>query len=333
MSGSTSRSTSDPVRVDLAIVGAGPVGLYAAYYAGFRGMSVAVIDALEQVGGQMSAMYPEKMVYDVAGFPAVKAADLVQRLAEQAAASSPRYLLGEQVAGLTHVDDRVELQTAADTTVVASAVLLTAGIGSFTPRPLPAGGEYVGRGVMHFVPQLEELRDLDIVVVGGGDSAVDWALSLEQIASSVGIVHRRDVFRAHEASLSRLRSSTVEILTPYEVGALHGEPQLRAVTLVSDDCVIEREAQVVVAALGFKADLGPIRRWGIDMTGRLIAVDRAQRTSLPRVFAAGDCCGHADKVSLISVGFGEAATAVNHAAPLVHDGAVVVPGHSSDEPH
>jgi ferredoxin/flavodoxin---NADP+ reductase len=323
---------SSEVTVDLAIVGAGPVGLYAAYYAGFRGMTVAVVDALTQVGGQMSAMYPEKLVFDVAGFPAVKAQDLVHRLAEQAAASSPRYLLGEQVTGLTSTEGHVELHTAVGTRIRAAAVLVTAGIGSFTPRPLPAGDELLGRGVMHFVPRLDELRDRQVVVVGGGDSAVDWALSLEPLAASVSLVHRRETFRAHEASLARLQASAVEILTPYEIGAVHGEERVEAVTLVGTDGAVQRPADAVVAALGFKADLGPIRRWGIEMAGRLIAVDRAQRTSLPRVFAAGDCCGHPEKVSLISVGFGEAATAVNHAAPLVHEGAVVVPGHSSDDP-
>lgn len=322
------------LHVDLAIVGAGPVGLYATYYAGFRAMTVAVIDALDHVGGQMAAMYPEKLVHDVAGFPSVKAQDLVHALAEQAAQANPTYLLGEQVTDLAAGDDNVTLITSAGSRVQAKATLLAAGIGSFTPRPLPAGAEFLGRGLMHFVPRLNDLRDQDVVVVGGGDSAVDWALSLESLARSVSLVHRRDAFRAHEASLRRLRSSTVEVLTPYEVQQVHGDEMVEGLTLAgTGGGTVQHRADAVVAALGFKADLGPLKSWGLRMERRLVAVDRAQRTSRFRVFAAGDCAGHPEKVSLISVGFAEAAAAVNHIAPLVHDGAAVVPGHSSDEPH
>lgn len=327
-----SAPAADAVEVDLAVVGAGPVGLYGAYYAGFRGMSVAVLDALDHVGGQTAAMYPEKLVLDVAGYPAIKGQDLVDALAEQAASAKPHYVLGEQVVDLVTAPDHVLLTTAAGTVVRARAVLLAAGIGSFAPRPLPAGDEYAGRGVVHFVPRPTDFAGTDVVVVGGGDSAVDWAVTLEPVARRVSIVHRRDAFRAHEASVLRMRSSTVEVLAPYEVQAVHGDASVSGVTLVGDDgSTIHREADVVVAALGFKADLGPLKRWGLDLDRRQVAVTRDQRTSLPRVFAAGDCCGHPDKVTLISVGFGEAAAAVNHAAPLVHAGAPVVPGHSSDE--
>lgn len=324
--------TREVVEVDLVVVGAGPVGLYAAYYAGFRGMTVAVVDALDQVGGQTTAMYPEKLVYDVAGYAAVKGQHLVDALSEQAAGAKPHYVLGEQVVDLVTAPDHVLLTTSEGTTLRGRAVLLAAGIGSFSPRPLPTGGEYVGRGLVHFVPRPDEFAGADVVVVGGGDSAVDWAVTLEPVARRVTLVHRRDDFRAHEASVARLRASTVEILTPLEVGAVHGGDRVTGVTLEgADGASVHRDADVVVAALGFKADLGPLKRWGLDLDRRQVAVDRAQRTSLPRVFAAGDCCGHPDKVTLISVGFGEAATAVNHAAPLVHAGAPVVPGHSSDD--
>lgn len=321
------------VDVDLVVVGAGPVGLYAAYYAGFRGMSVAVVDALDHLGGQTAAMYPEKMIYDVAGYAAVKGQHLVDALAEQASSAKPHYVLGEQVVDLVTGPDHALLTTAAGTTLRGKAVLLAAGIGSFSPRPLPAGDGTLP-GVVHFVPRPADYAGTDVVVVGGGDSAVDWALTLEPVAQRVTLVHRRDAFRAHEASVTRLLGSTVEVLTPYEVDAVLGSERVEGVRLVdADGGVVERSADVVVAALGFKADLGPLKRWGLDLDRRQVAVDRAQRTSLPRVFAAGDCCGHPDKVTLISVGFGEAATAVNHAAPLVSAGAPVVPGHSSDDPH
>ena len=327
-------TTGFDVDVDLVVVGGGPVGLYAAYYAGFRGMSVAVVDALDHLGGQTAAMYPEKQVFDVAGYAAVKGQHLVDALVEQAESAKPHYVLGEQVVDLVTGPDHALLTTAAGTVLRGRAVLLAAGIGSFAPRPLPVGTEYVSRGVVHFVPRPSDYAGADVVVVGGGDSAVDWATTLEPVARSVALVHRRDAFRAHEASVARLRSSTVEVLTPYEVAEVHGDDVVTGVSLAHESgTVVRRDADVVVAALGFKADLGPLKRWGVDLDRRQVAVDRAQRTSLPRVFAAGDCCGHPDKVTLISVGFGEAATAVNHAAPLVRDGAAVTPGHSSDDQH
>ncbi|MGI5490803.1 NAD(P)/FAD-dependent oxidoreductase [Microtetraspora malaysiensis] len=318
--------------VDLVIVGAGPAGLYGAYYAGFRGMSVAVIDSLPEPGGQVAALYPEKDIFDVAGYPAVKGQALVDALVTQASQAEPLYLLGESALELRHDADAVEVVTDAGTRVRAKALLLTGGIGTFTPRELPVGGEYLGRGLRYFVRKLDELAGQDVVVVGGGDSAVDWALALEPIARSLTLVHRRDAFRAHEHSVARLRASSVRVLTPFEVADIAGDGAIGEVTVerVRGDERITLPAQTVVAALGFIADLGPVLKWGLDLRKRHVLVDRSMRTNLERVFAAGDISDYDGKVRLISVGFGEAAAAVNNLAPLVNPAFSTVPGHSSD---
>ncbi|MFF6780508.1 FAD-dependent oxidoreductase [Streptomyces sp. NPDC012510] len=322
------------VSVDLLVIGAGPTGLYGAYYAGFRGMSVAIADALPEVGGQIAALYPEKLVFDVAGFPAVRGQDLVDRLAEQAGRWSPTYLLGH---GVTTVDDTGEgivATTDAGARISAGAVLVCGGIGNFIPRELPVGSEYLGRGLRYFVPRLDELAGQDVVVVGGGDSALDWALSLEPIASSVTLVHRRKQFRAHERSVEQVHASSVRILTPYEVEKISGDGANGAVSEVvvasSDGDRVTLPAQSVVAALGFIADLGPIEQWRLELRRRRILADRTMRTNRERVFAAGDISDYDGKVSLISIGFGEAALAVNHIAALLDPARSITPGHSSD---
>ncbi|MGW1668140.1 NAD(P)/FAD-dependent oxidoreductase [Streptomyces sp. NPDC002324] len=331
MTGHAPTGAGPEVSVDLLIIGAGPTGLYGAYYAGFRGLSVAVVDALPEVGGQIAALYPEKFIYDVAGFPAVRGQDLVDRLAEQAWRWNPTYLLGHGVTQLDDTGEGIVATTDAGARVTAGAVLVCGGIGNFIPRELPVGSEYLGRGLRYFVPRLNELAGQDVVVVGGGDSALDWALSLEPIATSVTLVHRRTRFRAHERSVEQVRASSVRVLTPYEVEKVSGEGAVSEVVVAcSDGDRITLPAQSVVAALGFIADLGPIERWGLDLRRRRILVDRTMRTNRERVFAAGDIADHDGKVSLISIGFGEAALAVNHIAALLDPARSITPGHSSD---
>ncbi|WP_308402159.1 NAD(P)/FAD-dependent oxidoreductase [Streptomyces shenzhenensis] len=335
--GAAAPSAGTEVSVDLLVVGAGPTGLYAAYYAGFRGMSVAVADALPEVGGQIAALYPEKLVYDVAGFPAVRGQDLVDRLAEQAGRWNPVYLLGHGVTDLDDTGAGVVATTDAGARISAGAVLVCGGIGNFIPRELPVGSEYLGRGLRYFVPRLDELSGQDVVVVGGGDSALDWALSLEPVAASVTLVHRRTRFRAHERTVEQVGNSSVRVLTPYEVEKISGDGAdgnggvvSEVVVANSDGDRITLPAQSVVAALGFIADLGPIERWGLDLRRRRILVDRTMRTSRERVFAAGDIADYDGRVGLISIGFGEAALAVNHVAALLDPARSLTPGHSSD---
>nr|WP_207619189.1 NAD(P)/FAD-dependent oxidoreductase [Nocardioides sp. IC4_145] len=314
----------------MLVVGAGPTGLFATYYAGFRGHRVAVVDSLPELGGQVTAMYPEKLILDVAGFPAVKGRDLVAGLVEQAATADPTYLLGRTATTLEHGDDGVVVTLDDGTEVAAAAVLITAGIGKFSPRPLPAGEGWLGRGMEFFVPSFEPYAGKDVVIVGGGDSAFDWALHLEPVARSVRLVHRRDAFRAHERTVQQVRDSSVEIVTRAEVTALEGHGSLESVEVTVDGEPTTYPCQALVAALGFIADLGPLQQWGIDVHKRHVVVDPAMRTNLPRVFAAGDITEYPGKVRLIAVGFGEAATAVNNATVAIDPTAHVFPGHSSE---
>ena len=327
---------STPVSCDVAIVGAGPAGLFATYYAGFRGLSVALVDSLPELGGQVTAMYPEKAILDVAGFPTVKGRELVDGLVAQALTAEPVQLLGRTAAGLVADEESgVELTLDDGTVVSAKALIITAGIGKFSPRPLPAAADWIGRGVEFFVPSFAPYAGKDVVIVGGGDSAFDWALHLEPIARSVTLVHRRDAFRAHQRTVEQVRESTVEILTQAEVTALRDADGGSTGPLAEVEVTVEgdakpRPAQAVVAALGFVADLGPLQQWGLETHRRHLVVDPAMRTNLPRVFAAGDITEYDGKVRLIAVGCGEAATAVNNAAVVVDPTAHVFPGHSSE---
>jgi thioredoxin reductase len=320
------------VSADVLVVGAGPTGLYAAYYAAFRGLSVAVVDSLEQLGGQVSAMYPEKLIYDVAGFPAVRGRDLVAGLVAQADRFSPVYLLGHEARTLTFEGGVPRVTTSRGTRVDCGAVIVTGGIGPFAPRRLPGGAEYEGRGLAYFVPRPSDYAGRDVVVVGGGDSAFDWALSLHGLARSVTLVHRRGRFRAHAATVGRVRDAGIRLLTHREIERLRGDRRVEAVDVrdVRDGSTATLPAQGVIAALGFLADLGPLEGWGLRLTGRRIAVGTTMATNLPRVYAAGDIAGYPGKVPLISVGFGEAATAVNNAAIALDPAADLFPGHSTD---
>jgi thioredoxin reductase len=324
--------TDDHHDVDLTIIGAGPAGLYAAYYAGFRGLGVAVLDSLPEPGGQVAALYPEKLIYDVAGFPAIRGQALIDNLVEQAAPYEPRYLLDHRAEDLDPRDDGTfRIRTHRGAEVATRAVLITGGIGTFTPRPLPDAEEFEGRGLVYFVPRLEVMRDKDVLIVGGGDSAFDWATNLEDVARSVTLIHRRDRFRAHQDTVRKVTDSSVRVLTHTEVARIQGRDHVEAVTVFHNQTE-ERETlkvQAVVAALGFKADLGPLESWDVEIEGRNVTVDTRMETSVRGVFAAGDITDYEGKVRLISVGFGEAATAVNNAAVHIDPSARVFPGHSS----
>jgi thioredoxin reductase (NADPH) len=277
-------------------------------------------------------MYPEKVIYDVAGFPAIRGRELVANLVTQAGQFDPTYLLGVRADKLSYAADGRPVLTLTDgASVTCGAVRITGGLGSFTARPLPAADSFTGTGIAFFVKQLDELAGHDVVIVGGGDSAFDWAMALSPIAKSVCLVHRRDKFRAHAATVARVQELPVEIIVNAEVTRIIGE-----------DCVTGAEvtvrgaeprllpANTVVAALGFTADLGPLADWGLKLDRRHIVVDSTTATNLSRVFAAGDITEYPGKVRLIATGFGEAATAVNNAAVAIDPAAHLFPGHSSD---
>lgn len=331
---STASSIGAELAVDILIVGAGPAGLYGAYYAGFRGLRVAVLDALAEPGGQVSAMYPEKAILDIAGFPAVKGRDLIRGLLDQAAPFHPLYLLGEQALGLTHdADGNAVVTTSRERTITAGAVVVTGGIGTFTPRPLTKGLDFLDRGLCYFVPQLAEHAGRDVVIVGGGDSAFDWAVHLEPIARSVTLVHRRDKFRAHRSTVAKVRESSVRMLVNADVAAVRGNGWLAEVDIAHrpDNSTTTLPAQSLIAALGFTADLGPLTGWGLEIESRHIVVDTRMETGVARVYAAGDITDYPGKVRLIAVGFGEVATAVNNAAAVLDPEAEIFPGHSTEQ--
>ena len=318
--------------VDVLIVGAGPVGLFGAYYAGVRGLSTAVLDSLPEPGGQITAMYPEKAIFDVAGFPAIRGRELVANLVAQAAPFNPEYLLGEQAVGLERgsSEDGFVVTTSTGRRVRARSIVVTGGIGTFTPRPLPTGEDMLGRGVVHFVPDPQEYHGLDVVIVGGGDSAVDWALLLEPIAKSVALVHRRAAFRAHPHSVEVMRETSVQVITDAQVTAVLGDP-VSEVQVSVDGQLTSLPCNRLVAALGFIANLGPLLEWGLDIQQkRHVVVDTTMASSVPGVYAAGDICEYPGKVRLIATGFGEVATAVNNAVRFLDPSASVFPGHLSD---
>lgn len=337
---SAASEATEQVAVDVLVVGAGPTGLFAGYYAGFRGLRVAVVDSLPEPGGQVNAMYPEKQIYDIAGFPAVRGRELVDRLLEQAAPFDPVYLLGHRAEVLqrhTGPDggpDTFTITTHRGARVSAKSVIITGGIGNFTPRPLPAAAEYEGNGLAYFVRKLDDYAGSDVVIVGGGDSAFDWAQALHPLAKSVTLVHRRDTFRAHPRTVSAVRDADVEIITNAQVSQVNGNGVIESVEITgADKRARSLPCQRIIAALGFTANLGPLLQWGVDVENRRhIPVDSSMRTNIPGVFAAGDINDYPGKVRLIAVGFGEAATAVNNAAHYLDPAQPVFPGHSTDAP-
>ncbi|GGG75726.1 NAD(P)/FAD-dependent oxidoreductase [Paenibacillus radicis (ex Gao et al. 2016)] len=322
--------------VDIAIIGGGPAGLFAAFYGGMRQASVLLIESMPQLGGQLAALYPEKYIYDVAGFPKVTAQELVDRLIEQLSLFKPDIRLEEKVSAVTKKDDRLFEIVTNKSAYYAKAVIITAGVGAFEPRrlELPEAAQYESSNLHYFVGDLQRFKDQNVLISGGGDSAVDWSLMLEPIAKSVTLTHRRDKFRAHEHSVENLMSSTVKIATPKEITALHddGSGRIGRVTLtdVKTKETTELNVDAVIVNFGFVSSLGPIADWGIHIEGGSIVVDTRMETNIPGIFAAGDITTYPGKLKLIAVGFGEAPTAINNAKVYVDPSAKLSPGHSSN---
>ena len=323
---------------DVIIVGAGPAGLFAAFQCGMLKLSTHVVDVLAAAGGQCQALYPEKFIYDIPGHPKLMAQDLVERLQQQAAPFQPSYHLETQVMELTQAGSRWQAHLSDGSIISAAAVIIAAGAGAFGPNRPPLDGiqDYEGTSVHYFVSRREHFRGQRVVIAGGGDSAVDWALNLVEIASRVMVVHRRPKFRAapdSEAKLQQLAAAgALDLVVPYQLHGLHGtNGTLKAVDVATLDGQIQTlQADALLAFFGMSMDLGPIAQWHLDMAGSYIAVDPASmQTNLPGVFAIGDICTYAGKLKLILSGFAEAARAAHSAHHAVHPDQALHVEHSS----
>jgi thioredoxin reductase (NADPH) len=320
--------------VDLTVIGGGPTGLFAAFYGGLRGMSVRIIDSLPELGGQMRALYPDKNIYDMPGFPKVLGGDLADRLIEQAMQFSPELLLGETAKNLAKTEAGYSIRTESGLDCPTKTIVLTSGAGAFSPTRMGVEDEqcFEGRGVYYGVQELDRFRNKKLVVVGGGNSACDWALHLEEVADEVTLVHRRDVFRAHEDTVEKLHGSGIHVRLWSVVTALHGNGHLQGIT-VEDTRTQETETlatDALIVNIGFKSALGHLRDWGLEIDKNHVVVDNHYHTNLPGIYAAGDVCTYPGKLKLIATGVGEAATAVCYAKVFVDPSAHLYPGHSSD---
>jgi thioredoxin reductase (NADPH) len=317
------------LETDIAIVGAGPVGLFAAFECGMLKLRSVLIDALGEVGGQCAALYPEKPIYDIPAHPAIEAGDLIAQLERQIAPFAPPRLLGRRVERLSGQSGAFTLRTDAGDQVHAKAVILAAGAGAFGPNRPPLDGiaAFEGSGdVLYYIRRREDFRGLRVVIAGGGDSAVDWALALRGIAAHIAVVHRRAKFRAAPETAAQLAAAAeageIELIIPYQLHALHGETRLSAVEVAT----LEGERRMLpadrlLAFFGLSMDLGPIATWGLDLERHHIRVTPATcETSTPGIFAIGDIATYPGKLKLILQGFSEAAMAAHAAHPIVHPG-------------
>ncbi|HEY3918666.1 MAG TPA: NAD(P)/FAD-dependent oxidoreductase [Stellaceae bacterium] len=322
--------TGSVQQTDVAIIGAGPVGLFAVFECGMLGLKCQVIDALAAPGGQCTALYPEKPIYDIPGHPVIEAAALITQLEEQATPFAPVYHLGQQVERLVRMEDgRFRLETDRGTAIAARAVIVAAGVGAFGPNRPPLDGleRYEGRSVFYLVTRREAFRGLRVVIAGGGDSAVDWAISLAEVAARVMVVHRRAKFRAAPESAARLdalaKAGKIDLVIPYQLAGLDGAAgQLAGVTVADLDGKTTRlEADMLLPFFGLSMNLGPIAQWGLALDHHHIAVAPATcMSSAEGIFAIGDIAAYPGKLKLILSGFAEAALAAHAIYPLVHPG-------------
>lgn len=336
---------------DITVVGAGPVGLFGVFYAGMRQMAINLIDSLDMVGGQLNALYPEKNIYDMPGFPKIMAKDLVRQLWDQAQIGKPDVHLGRKITRILPVEENGQrhfvLHCENGENFHSRTVMLALGMGAFKPRKLEVPGleEREGKTVHYFVKTLSHYKGKDVLVVGGGDSAADWTLALgapdakgETIANSVTMIHRTQNFSAHEATLDLIRNlSHAKIITHTELQALddcidQGKPRLRA-TLLQNIAKETQQAHYddIIVCAGYIAKLDFVKESGLEMQGNAIKVNEKMETNIPGIFAVGDVCSHGAKLKLIATGVGEAAIAANFAKVQIDPTAKAFPGHSTSK--
>jgi ferredoxin/flavodoxin---NADP+ reductase len=322
---------------DITIVGGGPTGLFGAFYAGMRGISCRIVDSLPELGGQLAALYPEKDIFDVGGFPRILGKDLVKALIEQGTQFGPDVILDEDLRGWSREGDHIALRGRSGT-YLTKTLLIAGGKGAFEPKVLEVPGyeQLLHRGVHYAVKDPASFKGKRVLIVGGGDSALDWALILKNHCARTVLVHRREGFRAHERSVSQLEaaceSGQIELLTYHEVREIHGNGQVDAVTVFDNrtDVDTRLEIDAVLTFLGFKPDLGPIKEWGLTLNKNRLVVNSLMETNEKGIYAAGDIVEYEGKLDLIATGFAEAAIAVNNAVHHVNPSARVNPGHSTN---
>lgn len=325
---------------DITIIGAGPTGLFALFYAGMRRVSAQIVDALPEEGGQLAALYPEKHIFDVAGIPQVLAKDLVRSLVEQASRFQQPIHLAQRVTGLEQDGKEFVLVTETDR-FPTRAIIVAAGIGAFSPRRLPqrCAEPWYGRGIYDVVTDPEAFRDRRVLIIGGGDSAFDWGTQLLPRASRVALAHRSDRFRAHDATVAEYRAAVdagrAELYTFHELHDIecrNGRDQFTHVVLRDVKAKTTRalEVDAILPMLGFVSDMGAIGEWGLNVEKDEIHVNSQMETGRPGIYAAGDVTTYPGKLKLIATGFGEAATAVNQAVHWIYPDKKVAPGHSSN---
>ncbi|MGY3766552.1 NAD(P)/FAD-dependent oxidoreductase [Vagococcus vulneris] len=319
---------------DITIIGGGPAGLFASFYAGMRQAKTKIIDTLPELGGQLAILYPEKYIYDIAGFPTIKAQDLVDSLIEQAAPFKHSICLGEAVESINKLESGCFELITNKARHLSKTIIIAAGNGSFQPRRLNVDGHklFENKQLHYHIKDSQMFQDKNVVIFGGGDSAIDWSLMLDGIAKSVTVVHRRPQFRAHEYSMKQVKQSTVKLKTPYVVQTLHHEAgKLNGVT-IENPKQGEQEtlpADHIIVSYGFASSLGPIKKWGLDLKGNSIIVNSDMSTNHEGIFAIGDIAFYQGKVDLIATGFGEAPIAVNHAIHYINPKERVQPMHST----
>ncbi len=321
---------------DITIVGGGPTGLFGTFYAGLRGLKTKVIDVLPELGGQLTALYPEKYVYDVAGHPKILAKDLAKNLGTQSQLFKPALCLGEKVLNMQKIDGDI-WQVVTDKTPdhYTKSVLLALGAGACVPKKLDIdyNKDLEGDGIYYAVKNKEKFRDKSVLIVGGGDSAVDWANEFSHIAKNVTLIHRRDQFRAVQTSVEEMKRNKIDIKTFYEMKEIQVSSGKLDGAVIFDNRTGKEEQMAIDAILiniGFVINLDFLKSWGIKMEGNAISVNEKMETNLPGVYSAGDIAAHTAKLKLIATGAAEAATAVNFAVTYINPSAKVFPGHSSN---
>lgn len=307
---------------DITIIGGGPVGMFAAFYAGMRNAKTKLIESLPVLGGQVALLYPEKTLYDVGGYAGVTGKELVSQLTAQMEHFEQTVCLEEEVQQIEKLDDYYFRLTTSKGVHYSKTIIITTGQGSFQPRKLslPKAEEFEEKNLHYIVKNLDLYKDKTVVICGGGDTAVDWALTLESIAKKVYLVHRRDRFRAHEGSVELLKSSSVDILTPFVPSSLSGDEQLDSVTFkeTRGEKTQTLDVDYFIVNYGFVSSLGPIKDWELNLDKSDIVVNSKMETSIEGIYAAGDGVTFDGKLKLIATGFGEAPTAVNHAVHSIY---------------